>query len=236
MIHPSPHPPERPGGPLLYPTLLSSPRDSSLYLAFVTGVRTPNSEHLAPEHTNSLFLRHSLNGGKTWSDEALVKLASGRPISEVDFVATGSGRLHVAWASTDAPGHMLLSRLEHSISHDSGETWSDPTPIDVGTEPGTTQELRLLESKGTISLVIRASTDWVHPALWSASLHGGTWADFTHFAPDTVTRGGPFEVVVDDEGSTHLLRTVSQRWQEPDRGLRSVRLVHEILKPCGSDQ
>ena len=108
------------------------------FLCYIAFDRLGTTNYWAHGATrNGIFVRRSLDGGKTWEDNEYVvaaqKTEPGIPFEDKPYIVADdtdsryAGTLYVGWTRwTIADSQILLSR-----STDDGKTWSDPIEIDT---------------------------------------------------------------------------------------------------------
>ncbi len=87
-------------------------------------------------HTNGIYVRRSLDGGKTWEPQPITvseqEKKPGVPMEDKPYVVADvssgpfAGNLYIAWTRWS----LVDSRMVFSRSVDDGRTWSEPVEID----------------------------------------------------------------------------------------------------------
>lgn len=119
----------------LYPALTAGP-GGRLYLAYINAGGTGNP--------NSVFLRSSADGGRSWSEPNRVYASGGRQAFRLDALRSADGRLHLIWQDNG-------QGFRHTSSADGGRTWSDLD--DVAFRQGILAHDAVLDRCGTVHVV-----------------------------------------------------------------------------------
>lgn len=91
-------------------------------------------------HTNGIFIRRSLNGGKTWEPSPVTvieqKKKPGIPMEDKPYIVADTGRgpyagnLYIAWTRWN----LTDSRIVFTRSTDDGKSWT--VPVEIDQQPG----------------------------------------------------------------------------------------------------
>lgn len=106
---------------------------------------------------NSVFIKESRDGGRTWSKDLLIQRSGFKPAYSPRFTIDGKGRAHLFWRQ-DSNGDRRPNTIMHTYSTD-GSTWTAPREI-IDTEKLTTGYPTYFEMTGTPDGNIHAVITW----------------------------------------------------------------------------
>jgi hypothetical protein len=109
--------------------MLGSAGDT-LYLAVIADMSPPHEPSMTPQEaeTNGVWLKRSLDGGRTWEQESPVSVPGDPPAHQVKVHVSPDGHVHLLWQRRETATSW---RIRHVESADAGRTWSAPEDLQV---------------------------------------------------------------------------------------------------------
>ena len=179
-----------------------------------------------------VLVSHSTDGGKNWSKPSRVAAGSGSfgsvgTFNDKEFVAAwGDGNAIVTWTryNDGIRGSYISSPIYASVTHDSGNTWSNPVEISgsagfcVGAQGGTTCN----QDQGSVPVVAADGKIYVAFINYANSPDGHDQYLVVQVDPDTGARvAGPYRVGEVFDGFTDYPYNIDGRQTYQDSQFRT---------------
>lgn len=175
----------------------------SVYLAYVAAAKDTSTASVGPtarrhEDVNSVFLRRSKDGGRTWEPPRLISLSGRHPAFESTIVVGPRHTVHLIWKQSLPDGRLALRHIE---SRDGGAEWSRPEDLILS---GDLLGARAVVDRcGTVHIVYSDWTDGPGQVRVGYAQWNGRW--FRQQAPFIEFLGGMPDLRLDADGSPTVL-------------------------------
>lgn len=174
-------------------------------------------------HTNTILVRRTGDGGRTWGDPIRVSLPEQGPGFEPRLARGRGDTLHLLWTQSDSANINATTGLWHTRSGDGGATWTAPVRSPFA---GMTHQLQAVADPcGGVHVVI---SDFSRLSLIYMRLPAA--ADAPVQPPFSGMAGGP-ALGMDASGMLHLVWTETVL-RSPDDPLGQTRLMHSTREAC----
>jgi hypothetical protein len=204
-------------GDAVYPVLTSVA--DTVYFAFIGAANIPHHDD-----NNSVWIKRSLDGGKTWEKDSLISLSGDEPAHQVQLHITPDSHLHLLWQQHRTKASMVIRHVE---SADGGRTWSAPDDL----QPSAAQFANLnsvVDPCGRLHVLheylgFNADHMKIEYATWQ---HG--WSPVERLFPDVGVVRTTLQRAPD--GRLRLV-TMSEPTEVPVRAPRAVQFAEKVLDP-----
>lgn len=207
--------------PGMYPELGFGPAGEA-YLAFIN----PNETSFERD-ANSVFVRRSTDGGRTWEAPVLVSLSGQQQAHNVRMAVTPAGQVHLLWLKNRSGG-FTPEVIWHSLSDDGGRTWNDPVELVVpGARPPFGALSVAADSTGGVHAVaLFEHTESRHGRVYYAHWNRQGWSEFCPLEPDY--EGFDPVLATDHRGRLHVAWT---RVSRPTGKSARMTAMHMTFTP-----
>lgn len=184
-----------PGGPCISPVILPG-EANEVFIAY----------SMPANEGRGVYINHSLDEGRTWSDPVRIfdaQSAGWQLVDEPVLALTADGRLHALWQQRSLLNAYHGLGLGYAVSEDRGSTWST---ADLSIEAKIRWAGMVASSRGPLFHVWHEIINGLIVVATQISVDSGkTWQEQVSIAASGELVGNP-KLIADPSGDVHLLQ------------------------------